>query len=317
LSTLIVLPVQGGQLPTTAAELLGAAQSLSDPIDALVVGPGALGLAGGLAVRRAFVADDPSLAPYTAETWLPVVADAVHRSEATLVLFPHTLLSRELAPRLAFRLGAGLVTDCVALKQEDGALVMTKPVYGGNALADYALESTPALATLRPGAFAAAEGSGSPEVVAVEVSPTPARTTVVETVRAAASSGPALKDARVVVSGGRGLGGPENWHYVEELAAALGGAVGASRAVTDAGWVPPSLQVGLTGTTVNPDLYVAVGISGAVQHMAGCSGSRNLVAINRDADANVFRHARWGIVGDFKEVLPALTARIKELRGSG
>ncbi len=143
------------------------------------------------------------------------------------------------------------------------------------------------------------------------------RAVVVDTVQAAPSAGPTLKDARVVVSGGRGLGGPENWHYVEELAAALGAAVGASRAVTDAGWVPPSLQVGLTGTTVSPDLYVAVGISGAVQHMAGCGGSRNLVAINRDPDANIFRHARWGIVGDYKEVLPALTARIKELKGSG
>src|SRR5207244_2428185 len=185
-----------------------------------------------------------------------------------------------------------LVTDCVALKREDGALLMTKPVYGGSALADYALASTPAIATLRPGAFAPAEGAGWPEVVAVEVSPAPVRAKVVETVRAAASSGPTLKDARVVVSGGRGLGGPENWHYVEELAAALGAAVGASRAVTDAGWVPPGLQVGLTGTTVNPDLYVAVGISGAVQPMAGCSGARNLVPIHRAPDANVSRHGR-------------------------
>src|SRR5581483_11568292 len=138
----------------------------------------------------------------------------------------------------------------------------------------------------------------------------------VDAVRAAPSAGPTLKDARVVVSGGRGLGGPENWHYVEELAAALGAAVGATRAVTDAGWVPPSLQVGLTGVTITPDLYVTVGISGAVQHIAGVTGAKNIVAINRDADANIFRHARFGIVGDYRQILPALTAKLRELRGA-
>jgi electron transfer flavoprotein alpha subunit len=316
MSTLVVVPVVDGQLAATAAELVGAANTLGEPVDALVIGSGARAVASGLAVRRAFVADDGSLAPYTAEAWAPIVADAVKQSEADVVLFPHTLLSRELAPRAAFRLAAGLVTDAVGLKREDGALVVTKPVYGGNALADYGVDSKPAFATLRPRAFPEAEASGSPELVDVVVSAAQPRARVVEEVTSAASSGPTLKDAKVVVSGGRGLGGPENWHFVEELAGALGAAVGASRAVTDAGWVPPSLQVGLTGTTVNPDLYVAVGISGAVQHMAGCSGSRNLIAINRDPEANVFKHARWGIVGDYKEVLPALTARIKELRGS-
>lgn len=316
MSSLIVLPVVDGQIAATASELVGAATALGEPVDALAIGSGARSAVSSLGVRRVFVADDPSLAPYTAEAWLPVVTDVVEQSKADLVLFPHTLLTRELAPRVAFRCGAGLVTDVVALKREDGAVVFTKPVYGGNALADYAVESSPALATLRPRAFGEADGGGSPEIVEVGVAPVQPRARVVEDVRAASSSGPMLKDARVVVSGGRGLGGPENWHYVEELAAALGGAVGASRAVTDAGWVPPSLQVGLTGTTVNPDLYVAVGISGAVQHMAGCSGARNLVAINRDPEANVFKHARWGIVGDFREALPALTARIKELRGS-
>jgi electron transfer flavoprotein alpha subunit len=134
-------------------------------------------------------------------------------------------------------------------------------------------------------------------------------------VKEAVGSGPRLKDAKAVVSGGRGVGGPENWHYVEELAGALGAAVGASRAVTDAGWVPPTHQVGLTGTTISPDLYVTVAVSGAVQHIAGCSGSRNIVAINRDPDANIFRHARFGVVGDYSKVVPALTRRIKELRG--
>jgi electron transfer flavoprotein alpha subunit len=222
-----------------------------------------------------------------------------------------------LGPLAAFRLGAGMVTDCIALEREGAALVLTKPVYGGNALAEYVIEARPAFATLRPRAFAAAAGrEGSSEgsdIVELAVGEPPGRTRVVQTVRRQVS-GPVLEKARIVVSGGRGLGGPENWRYVEELAAALGAAVGASRAVTDAGWVPPTLQVGLTGTTVTPDLYVAVGISGAVQHIAGCGGARSIVAINRDATANIFRHARYGVVGDFREVLPALTQRIRELR---
>src|SRR5438309_655058 len=138
---------------------------------------------------------------------------------------------------------------------------------------------------------------------------------VLEEIREQASTGPKLKDAKVIVSGGRGLGGPENWHVVEELAQLLGGAVGATRAVTDAGWVPPSHQVGLTGATVAPDLYITIGISGAVQHIAGISGARNVVAINRDADANIFKYARYGVVGDWKQILPAFTQRLKELRG--
>ena len=318
MSTLVVVEARGEALPPQALELVGAAQSLGEPTDALLVGSGVRALAPRLPVRRVLVADDQSLRPYLAEVWTPLVADAVEQSQADVVLFPHTLLSRELAPRVAFRLGTAAVTDCTALGRADGQLVLTKPIYGGNALADYAVESRPVVATLRPRAFPAAEpGGATPEVIDVAVPAASPRAVVVDTVQAAPSAGPTLKDARVVVSGGRGLGGPENWNYVEELAAALGAAVGASRAVTDAGWVPPSLQVGLTGTTVSPDLYVAVGISGAVQHMAGCGGSRNLVAINRDPDANIFRHARWGIVGDYKEVLPALTARIKELKGSG
>jgi electron transfer flavoprotein alpha subunit len=139
--------------------------------------------------------------------------------------------------------------------------------------------------------------------------------TVLEEIREQASTGPRLKDAKVIVSGGRGLGGPENWKVVEELAQILGGAVGATRAVTDAGWVPPSLQVGLTGATVAPDLYITIGISGAVQHIAGISGARNVVAINRDGDANIFKYARYGIVGDWKQVVPAFIQRLKELRG--
>ena len=178
------------------------------------------------------------------------------------------------------------------------------------------VHGSPQMATLRPRAFEAGEpdSSRTAEVETLSVALPEARIEVLEEVREAASSGPKLKDAKIVVSGGRGLGGPENWHFVEELAQTLGAAVGASRAVTDAGWVPPSLQVGLTGATIAPDLYITVAISGAVQHVAGISGARNVVAINRDADANIFKYARYGVVGDWKQVLPALTERLKQLR---
>lgn len=305
--TLIVVGLGG-----STEELLGAARSLGGPVAALVVGAGAVG------ADRVLVAGDPSLTPYAAERWLPVVESAVKTVAPELVLLPHTLDARELGPRLAFRIGAGMVTDCVGLRREGSDLVFVKPVYGGSVLAEYTVAGAPAVATLRSRAFAAAASDGAPPGAVEQLSvaaTSETRVRLVERVASAGGSGPGLKDAKVVVSGGRGLGGPESWHLVEELAAALGAAVGASRAVTDAGWVPPALQVGLTGTTVNPDLYVAVGISGAVQHMAGCAGARSLVAINRDPDANVFKHARFGVVGDAKEVLPALTARIKELRG--
>ena len=170
---------------------------------------------------------------------------------------------------------------------------------------------------MRPRAFETAEAA-TPREAQVESLSVPAfdaAIEVLEEVREQATSGPRLKDAKVIISGGRGLGGPENWHFVDELAQILGAAVGATRAVTDAGWVSPSLQVGLTGATVAPDLYITIGISGAVQHIAGISGARNVVAINRDADANIFKYARWGVVGDWKLIVPAFTQRLKELRG--
>jgi electron transfer flavoprotein alpha subunit len=320
--TLVVAEVADGGLAPITAELVGAAARLGEPVSVLLAGEGVRALAdevGRLGAARVLVADDAGFSPYLAEAWLPLVLEAVRRVEPGAVLLGHTMTGRELGPLAAFRLGAGMVTDCVRLRREDGALVLSKPVYGGNALADYAIEARPAFATLRPRAFAPPdEGQGpavgAPDVVDLAVAAPAGRTRVVESVHREVA-GPVLEKAGVVVSGGRGLGGPENWHYVEELAAALGAAVGASRAVTDAGWISPTLQVGLTGTTVSPDLYVAVGISGAVQHMAGCGGARNIVAINRDPAANVFRHARFGVVGDFREVLPALTQRVRELRG--
>jgi electron transfer flavoprotein alpha subunit len=213
------------------------------------------------------------------------------------------------------------VTDCTDLNidPDNRGLVMVKPVYGGSAMAEYSIgEARPQIATVRPRVFPAAEPesgrTAQVETLSVDLGSVTERVKIGDTIQAEATAGPRLKDAKIVVSGGRGMGGAEHWHNIDDLAEILGAAVGASRAVTDAGWVAPALQVGLTGQTIAPDLYITVGISGAVQHIAGCSGSRNIVAINKDPDANIFKVARYGVVGDYKAVLPAFTKRVRELR---
>ena len=321
---LIVGEAAEGALAPISAELVGLgraiAEALGQPLRAALVGQGVREAAEELAVlgpETVFVGDDPALADGQPEATLAVLEQIAREQQPEVILVGHTPTMRELAARLAFRLRTALVTDCTAIRVEDGVVVMTKPVYGGAAIAELSVDTTPRMATIRPRAIEpapAGASAGQVQAVAVPGGVEP-KVTLVDTVAEAATAGPRLKDAKVVVSGGRGLGGPDNWRYVEELAEGLGAAIGATRAVTDAGWVPPSHQVGLTGTTITPDLYVTVAVSGAVQHIAGCSGARNIVAINKDPDANIFKHARFGIVGDYKQVVPALTQRIKELRG--
>jgi electron transfer flavoprotein alpha subunit len=321
---LVVAETIDGALAPISAELVGAgsrlAGDLGTTMTAVLLGNGLDKAAADLAAlgpARVVTADDARLADLQQDPIVTMLAAVVGAESPAVVLFGHTPTMREPSIRLAYRLGTAITTDCTAIRAEDGQVVMTKPVFGGAAIAEYASNGGPTVATLRPRAFpAAVPGGATAEISAAAIpSDLASRTKVLDTVREAVGSGPRLKDAKSVVSGGRGVGGPENWHIVEELAGALGAAVGASRAVTDAGWVPPTHQVGLTGTTISPDLYVTLAISGAVQHIAGCSGSRNIVAINRDPDANIFRHARFGIVGDYQKVAPALTKRIKELRG--
>jgi electron transfer flavoprotein alpha subunit len=321
---LIVAETIDGALAPISAELLAAGAALATALGttttAVLLGNDLSAAASELAALgpgNVLVADAPQLADLQSDPVVATLASVVAAQQPVAVLFGQTSMFRESAIRLAYRLGTSITTDVTGLRVDGGEIVVTKPVYGGAAIAEYTSDTSPTVVTVRPRAFepvAAAGATASISAVDLPADLT-SRTTVTETVLEAASSGPRLKDAKTVVSGGRGLGGPENWHVIEELAAAMGGAVGATRAVTDAGWVPPSHQVGLTGTTISPDIYVTVAVSGAVQHIAGCSGSRNIVAINKDPDANIFRHARFGVVGDYKQVLPAFTRRVKELRG--
>jgi electron transfer flavoprotein alpha subunit len=321
---LLLAAASGEQLSPTTAELVGEGVRLSadlgGPVTALLAGSNIQGLAaslGGLGVDKVLLADSQTPTPPSPE-WLVSAAEAAAKQVSpAAILLTHGGGGRDLGPSLAYQLETGIVTDATALRVEDGQLVITKPVFGGSAIAEFSVTSTPSVVTLRPRAVEA-DAAPSPkeaQVEAIAPSASSGAIEVLEEIREQATEGPRLKDAKVIVSGGRGLGGPENWHYVEELAQVLGAATGATRAVTDAGWVAPSLQVGLTGATVAPDLYITIGISGAVQHIAGISGARNVVAINRDGDANIFKYARFGVVGDWKQIVPAFTQRLKELRG--
>jgi electron transfer flavoprotein alpha subunit len=322
---LLIAEAVGEQLASTTAELIGEGSRLAEQLGGatvtlLLAGKNAQALAttlGQLGVDKVLVAENAGPLPASPQWLLRAAEQAAQQLQPDVVLLTHAGGARDLAPLLAYRLGTGIITDSTALRVDSGDLVITKPVFGGSAIAEFSIATSPKVVTLRPRAFesdqAAAAKAG--EVEALTLSDADDAIEVLEEIREQATTGPRLKDAKVIVSGGRGLGGPENWKFVEELAQVLGGAVGATRAVTDAGWVPPTLQVGLTGATVAPDLYITIGISGAVQHIAGISGARNVVAINRDADANIFKYARYGVVGDWKQIVPAFTQRLKELRG--
>jgi len=288
--------------------------ALGGPVTAVLVGPGTEGLASELAAQgadRVHVFDDPALADYATEPYARALAQAVTEAKPAAVLVPFTSMGKDLAPRAAARLGAGLVSDCVSFTAKDGRLLARRPLYSGKAFATVRWEGDPQMATLRPNVFAleAKDASRKAEVVKGAID-TSARARV-KAVHAAAAGKVELSEAQIVVSGGRGLKGPEHFHLIQELADALGAAVGASRAVVDAGWVEHQYQVGQTGKTVSPTLYVAAGISGAIQHLAGMSSSKVIVAINKDPDAPIFKVATYGLVGDAFEILPRLTEAAK------
>ncbi len=310
-----------GQLLPVSFELAAAGRAAAEALGEPLVGA-LIGINLGRAAeefRRPFkslyLADSPHHEPYTAAVFADAAEAVIRQCSPSAVLFPHTSDTREWVPRLAFRLGTGLVTDCVAITSDGNGLSFTKPVYGGCALGEYRVHGSPSMATIREKVFAPDTQQLNGDLIEVNAAARPARTEVLEEVRESPLAGPRLKDAKVIVSGGRGIGGPEHWHYVEEAAAALGAAVGCSRPVADAGWLPSSYQVGLSGSNVAPDVYIAVALSGAVQHLSGISGARTVVAINTDPEAPIFGRARYGAVADYKEVLPAFTNRVRQLRG--
>ena len=245
--------------------------------------------------------------------------EVCHRVEPDVVLVGRSEVGRDVGPRLAFRLGVGVAQDCIdiAADPETMRVVATRPTYGGNALARVTFPGSGSqVAVVRLKAFEPLEPDSNRDgqVVTIDagLDASVVRSRLVETVRSD-SEGVRLEDAPIVVSGGRGLGGPEPFEVLEDLARVLGGAVGASRAVCDAGWLDHGYQVGLTGKTITPDLYITVGISGASQHMAGCSGAKHIVAVNRDADANIFKSASFGVVGDWSKVVPSFLETVREL----
>lgn len=326
---LVTGEVADGALIPLTAEMLGAARRLAESsgqsVACALIGSGVEGKAQdaiALGADEVLVVDDPALAEYNTDTYLQVmlkVAESASGGSPAIILFGQTNMGRDLAPRLAYRLNTGVIMDCIELAMEGGRLHATRPCYGGNARAVNMIRTDPQIATVRPKSQDAAQPDSSRQgqVTKIDAAIDQSAVRVKVTDRQGVpEEGVRLEDADVVVSGGRGMGGPENFDVIEELAGALGGAVGASRAVCDLDWRPVSEQVGLTGKVVSPTLYIAVAISGASQHMAGCSGSKNIVAINKDPDANIFKASRFGIAEDFAKVMKPFIEAVKKEKGA-
>ncbi len=308
------------EMLTAAREIAGSLGGNSS-VTGLFLGAGIADSArtwGTGGADRLIVANDERLAGLMPDAAATAVTQAIAASGPAVVLIPGTTAGRDYAPLVAARLGVGLAADCVALSVDNGEVVATRPVLAGRALSRITFSGAgPVMATVRSGSFQKAEpGSTEPTVEMLDVTfaPDDLRVSLVETAPKG-TGGSRLDSADIIVSGGRGLKEPARFDIVEDLAQALGAAVGATRAVVDAGWRPHHEQIGQTGRTVSPRLYVAVGISGAVQHNVGMQGSDFIVAINRDADAPIFKIASFGIVGDLFEVVPAVTAEILNAKG--
>ncbi len=312
-----------GKPKKVMAEVVGEAARLAVGVGARAeavwltnkAAPEGLQLLGELGAKRVWLLENPALAPYRGEVWTPVIAELARKESPQAILAPVTTRQRELMARLAARLGVGLSADSTALALEDGKLVATRPVYAGKLLSKVTWAGTPWLATLRPNVFRPADprAGASAEVERPTVSIPTAAMNLVERREEASTGLPEVAEAEIVVSGGRGLKGPENFVILEELAKVLGAAVGASRAAVDAGWRPHRFQIGQTGRTISPKLYLGFGISGAIQHLAGMRTSKVICAVNKDPEAPIFKIADYGIVGDLFEVAPLLTTEFKKL----
>ena len=317
-----------GKLAPVTVELLGAgrklANDLGEELSILLMGSQAGALAQeaiAYGADNVYTAEDAQLDAYNSDAYTQVAANLCKKVAPAIMLFGHTDIGTDLSPRLNGRLGGGLAMECMTLSI-DGAtknLVAVRPVFGGNAYATMVSKSArPQMATVRAKIFPPAEKADGRQgkVIPVEdkLDASAIKVKIVEKIKEQVE-GVKLEDAEFVVSGGRGMGNAADFAKLRELADVLGGAVGATRVACDEGWAPATLQVGQSGKVVSPKIYFAIGLSGAMAHIAGCLGAKSIVAINKDKEANIFNVAHFGIVGDWKEVLPALTAKFKELKG--
>jgi electron transfer flavoprotein alpha subunit len=319
---LAVTEQKDGALRKVSREVVWAARQLADPlggkVDALVLGGPGVDAAGArlgeVGADRVLVAEDDSFALYSPDGYAATIATHARSGGYTAVVCAATATGRDLGPRVAARLEAPLAADVTGLEVRDGKVSVTRPVYAGKAIQQVVLDGTPALVSVRPNTFTPGSAARAGKVERVAADPGAPRVRVRE-VKASEQGALDVSEAAIVVSGGRGLKGPEHFHLIEELARAFGtAAVGASRAVVDAGWRPHADQVGQTGKTVSPQLYIAVGISGAIQHLAGMRTAKVIVAINKDRDAPIFKIADYGIVGDLFQIVPRLTEEIRKAR---
>ncbi len=317
--------VTEGKLAAIATELLGCGRKLADDLGqelyAVLAGSDISSLAQeaiAFGADKVYVVDDPLLKDYQTDSYVLTLEKVVKQVMPQILILGQTSIGRDLAPRLAFRLETAASMDCIelAIDPDSKLMLQTKPVYGGNALAIFTGETYPQIATVRAKAMSPLERDTSRqgEIITIEagLDPSAIRTKVLGRVIEEVE-GIKLEDAVAIVSGGRGIGSAEGFKQLEELAKMLNGAVGATRPPCDNGWVPDGWQVGLTGKIVTPDLYIAVALSGSSQHISGCSGSKNIIAINKDPEANIFKQAHFGIIGDWKKVLPAFASKVKEL----
>lgn len=297
------------------------ATEIGEPLSAVILGKGIAELADTVAAYGAdkvYLVDDDKLENYTTGAYTSALNKLIRKEEPQAVFMGNTAVGKDLAPRLAQRLGVGLASDCTGIEvDKENLLSFKRPIYGGKAFADVISNVRPILATIRPNTFpmASPDESLKAEVIneTAEIDPADLRA-IVKDIVIAASERPELIEAEIIISGGRGMTGPENYKILEDAADVIGAAVGASRAAVDAGWIEEKFQVGQTGKTVSPVLYIACGISGAIQHLAGMGSSKVIVAINKDPEANIFTLADYGIVGDLFEVVPLLTEEFKKLK---
>lgn len=324
----VVAEYSRGEFAPVTFELLGRARGLADDLGvelaAVAIGSGVRDVAGQLAAAGAdkvYLADAPELDRFSEDVWARILADLAARHRPEVILAGATAMGRAFIPQVATMLETGLTADCTQLdvRKEDRCLLQTRPAFGGNLLATIVCPNhRPQMATVRPHVLKAPEpdSSRSAEIVEAELKPEllESRVKVLDSV-IEETTGPDLANAEVIVTAGRGMESQENLKWAEDLARCLEGAVGATRAVTDAGWLPHNHQIGQTGATVAPKLYIGCGVSGAIQHLVGMQGSEIIVAINKDPDAPIFDVSTYGIVGDVKEILPLLIKRVCREKG--